>query len=133
MKIAESERRREGFRGGVPIALADGQPWHFPRPIIDLVPAFDAAGEVVDLGGRFAEDYEAKLEAFYEAADATARIRALMALAVDLLRRNYDLTPEELRGLLRYRVGDPENTARWRAIGDVAQGNGPKRSPAGDE
>jgi hypothetical protein len=133
-ELVESERRLATFREGVPIVLADGQTWHFPRPTIELFPTFDEEGRVADFDGRpsFGPDYDDKLDAFVQAEKGAAELKALMVLAVDLLGRNYRLCPGDFVRLLRYRKGDEANRAMWQAIADTAQGNGPKACPVGD-
>lgn len=133
MGIAESECRRPTFTPGVPIVLADGQAWHFPRPSFELFPEVGPDGRVSGIGraSTFGPEYEDLLEAFYR--DDSDRLRGMFALAVDLLGRNYDLAPADFRCLLRFRRGDPDREATWRQILDVAEGNGPKAWPVGGE
>ena len=47
-----------------------------------------------------------------------------------MLRINYDLSDDQLVGLLEYRVDDESSQDCWGAILDVARGHGPK--PTGD-
>jgi hypothetical protein len=133
-RLDEADRRLPTFREGVPILLADGQSWHFPRPTIELFPTFDADGQVADFDGRpsFGPDYDDKLESFYAAEKGPSELKALMVLAVDLLGRNYRLGPIDFARLIRYRKEDEANRKMWQAIADTAQGNGPKPSPVGD-
>lgn len=130
----EATLRRSEFTEGEPIVLADGQAWTFPRPTVQLFPAFDAEGNFAACHGRptFGPDYDAKLETFLQAGPVEDQLQSLMALAVDLLRRNYTLTPADLAAILRYRPDDEASSARWQAIADVAQGRSPKASPVGD-
>lgn len=116
----------------MPIALADGQAWHFPRPTIDVFPAFRDDG-AVELAGRpsFGPAYDDLIDAFHQAATPADQLRALFALAIDLLGRNYDLAPADFTRLLRFRGGDPECEATWQQIVDVALGRGPKACPVG--
>lgn len=134
MTLDETAHRRDGFTRGVAIELADGQAWHFPRPLLGLLPE-EADDGSVRFGERarcvFGAAYDALVDAFLEADDGRAEVDALLALAVDLLRRNYDLPAGALRALLP-RVPDLDsNTRMWRAIADLALGRAPKPTPVG--
>ena len=134
---SEAEKRKPGFTPGVPIVLSDGQAWEFPRPtvaITEFIPTFGPDGAIgAGARRRFGGDYDAKLEAFQAAGGGVAELTALFALAVDLLGRNYDLTPAEYQRILVFRPGDETNRETWQAIANVAQGDdGPKPSPVGD-
>ena len=132
MPAAESDCRRPTFEAGVPIVLADGQVWHFPRPGFELFPVVGPDGRVAEIGraATFGAEFEDLLESFYQ--DNVDRLRVMFDLAVDLLGRNYALSAADYRRLLRFRRGDPGREAMWRQILDVAEGIGPKASPVGD-
>ncbi len=127
-QIDERTRRRPDFGAGEPIVLADGQAWHFPRPVVSLFPIVGPDGRLADLGGRatFGRDYDDLLRQLHTAPGPVDQLRALFALAIDLLTRNYELTGPELSRLLEYRDGDPENASTWSRIAEVATGNNPK-------
>jgi hypothetical protein len=129
--ILESERRRDTFQGAsVPIVLADGQAWCFPKPFVQLTPRIEG-GKFVDsdVSTHFGAEFDAMTATLAEA-DAIAA-SMVFPIAVFLLRWNYDLTDAELSGLLVFRLGDDESTERFEAILAVAQGNAPKASAAG--
>lgn len=133
----EPSLRRPDFAGGVPIMLSDGRAWTFPRPeMSDLYfrPGPDGKPALA-AGLTFGPEYEELVEEYLAADDGAAELKALAALAMDLLSRNYALGPADFRALLRVRrAGDPgeaENRAMWEAIADVALGRGPKPMPIG--
>jgi hypothetical protein len=133
-KLDEQALRRPEFSAGVPIRLADGQTWHFPKPTIDLFPVVDRAGQVA-VGGAasFGPEYDDLVEAFYRARSHSPadQLQALFALGVDLLGRNYLLAPEHFRGVLRFQAGHEAHETMWQEILDVALGASPKASPVG--
>jgi hypothetical protein len=133
MRLDEEALRRPEFVEGEPIELGDGQSWHFPRPVLELYPVPGPDGRLRFDGVRrsFGEDYDRKLDAFV-AATGLDEMNAALEVAVDLLDRNYDLTPEDYGSLLRWRPGDEENAAMWQAIADVALGrDAPKPTAVG--
>jgi hypothetical protein len=87
--------RRSEFCGGVPVSLADNQIW--------FIPAAPAPG--AELDSQFGPAYGALLRSIAEAEDAAERSRAELALAIFLLRFNYDLTPENLQAILLFPSG----------------------------
>ena len=48
--------------------------------------------------------------------------QAIWPIARDLLSRNYDLTPDQMRELLDVKLGDRGNVAMWSEIAKVAIG-----------
>ena len=88
----ESTRRRHDFLPGSLIHLADGQRWTFPDP-----------GEAAEFG----PDHAALINAVCEAEDESERLKAELVLAIFLLCRNYELSPDALSALLIYASGDP--------------------------
>lgn len=131
--IDEASRRRPGA-SGVPVMLGDGKEWLLPRPVLGFAPEFGEDGSV-----RFGEKpvrsfgpaYDALVDAFVETDDGVAEANALLALAVDLLRRNYTVSPADLVVLLPRWFGDEANAEMWREIAGVALGRAPKPTPAG--
>jgi hypothetical protein len=133
-RLDEEALRRPEFVRGVPIRLADGQDWQFPKPTIDLFPVVGQGGQVA-VGGAptFDVQYDELVEAFFRARalGPAEQLQALFALGVDLLARNYDLRPEDYRRLLRFHAGHEAYEAMWQGILDVALGAAPKASPVG--
>ncbi len=135
MLIDESTRRREAFREGVAITLADGQSWIFPKPFIELRLDFGASKDRPTFATgaarpTYGPGYWELLEDFMRSEDNAEQIDLVASLSVYLLRQNYDLADDELGALLAYRGGDDDNAEMWQQIADVAQGRGPKASPA---
>jgi len=133
-RLDEVALRAPGFTPGVPIRLADGQEWSFPKPVVKLCPVLDDDG-AVSIGGvpSFGPDYDDLVEAWYasHSLGPPDQIKAMFALGVDLLKRNYTLTPADLRRLLRFHGADAADQQTWEQIADVATGKSPKPSPAG--
>jgi hypothetical protein len=127
--LDERALRRADFAGGVPVALCDGQEWTFPEPRVEFL--YDPGPEGYKPSVSFGEAFEAKLQAYRAAESGPDVIRTELAIAWDLLTRNYDLTPEQFGELVRLRLDDPVNRLMREAILDVAYGNSPKASPAG--
>jgi hypothetical protein len=128
-------RRPEFVEESVPIALCDGQEWYFPVPPGEFFPV-TLDGDLA-VGGGFGPGYDAKLQALAAAwrgvaeAEAGAGARgehyaavnkAVMALGIDLLLRNYDLDVAQVGTLLRFRPRDPANAEMWRQVADAAKG-----------
>lgn len=138
-KLDETALRRPEFEPGVAITLSDGQEWHFPRPVMaDFYPAFNREGELVlTPGSSYGPPYDALVDAFIMADSVGDEHLTLVALALDLLRRNYAIEPFHLRYLLRLkRPDDPGHEANeemWAEIAAVALGRdtGPKHIPVG--
>lgn len=128
----EAERRREEFAGGEPVRLADGQFWTVPRPRVRIRPVRDEAG-VMQLRGlfTFGDAYDAKFQAFSAARTRSEEWTALLDLVFDLMKRNYDLTDDELTDLLSWDVDDPAADERMEQLGAIVAGQAPKTSPGG--
>jgi hypothetical protein len=133
--VNDREKRwRKPEASGIPITLADGEAWLFPRPKVGLSALVDSTGRprfAQKSTRSFGADYDALVDAFIEADDGVNEAEALLALAVDLLGRNYDLAPSELVTLLPRWFDDDANQEMWRAIADAALGRAPKPTPVG--
>ncbi len=129
--ILESERRRDTFQGAsVPIVLADGQAWCFPKPFVQLTPRIEGRTCVsVDTSTHFGAEFDALMTRLSEA--ESMAWTDLFSVAAFLLMWNYELSGDEMAGLLCYRHDDPESHDRLNDILDVALGNAPKVSAAG--
>lgn len=129
--LSEAEKRRPEFAEGVPVALANGESWHFPRPMVRIRPRIEG-GKVVDVAGSFTfgRDYDRQLEAFHAASDGNEQAVALFGMAAGLLARNYDLADDELADLFTFVVGDPAGDAMREDVMEVVIGISPKLRPA---
>jgi hypothetical protein len=85
------------------VRLADGQTW------------------CLSLGGQSEEDPEldALLAAAIDVEDQSEALRAELSLTIFLLRRNYDLSPDELALLLTFTPDDPALSALQNAVHDL--------------
>jgi hypothetical protein len=135
--IDEAAKRKDNFdqRNAAPVVLADGQPWFIPKPWLEVRPVFR--------GGKPVNSYrvltcgpelDALLEAIGECDDLDGQVMALASLAAYLLRWHYELTDEDLDGLLAFRCGD-ETSFEWMSqVISIATGrSGPKVYRAGGD
>ena len=90
----ERARRRPGFRSGWQVRMADGQAWSLPVPELEE----GTQGKVES--GWDNPSYRAILRSVAEAEDAGELFRAELALAIHLLRWNYQLDVNDLHQLL---------------------------------
>jgi hypothetical protein len=102
--VDEQSVRRPGFVEGTRIRLANGQEWTFP----DHPPSKEDV------------EHQAVLREIGEAEDAADLLRAELALAIHLLSRNYDLTPEGFQAILDFAPGDPVLAEMQRAVHELA-------------
>lgn len=126
--LSELEKRRPGIdlTDTIPIVLADGQEWCFPKPFVDFIPRFD--------DGRCVLAVESEYQAFLDRMDTDDSMEQLKAeceLERHMLLKVYDLSDEEIAGLLRWRSSSEADTERRQAILNVAWGVGPKPKPDG--
>ncbi len=123
----ESALRRPEFQPGRPVLLADGQLWSIPNPDLAYAPTFGPDGGVgSELVSVYGPGFDQKVQAVRDAQATQEIVVSLFGLATDLLGRNYDLTPDHYRALLRYRFNQPDdNASLWEfflvAIGSPAQ------------
>ena len=131
--LDEQSRRRPDFVEGVPVALANGQEWHFPKPQVRIRPRIEG-GKVLAVSGSFTHggDYDKQLAAFHEAADGGDQAVQMFAMAVGLLSMNYTLSDDELGDLLSFVVGTEAGDAMRQELVEVVLGTSPKLTPDGD-
>lgn len=139
-EIVERDRRREDFRPDVPVILCDGQTWYLPHPKVRLRPALVDGKVVPKTEHSFGPEYLEKVEAYYRSLDeevsagADEFMSALLDLAVSLVRRNYDMTFEEVASILYFEISEPideTNRAMQEALRTTALGQAQKKtSPA---
>lgn len=153
-RIDPKTRRRNGTPDGVPVTMADGQPWELALPMVRF--AFDGgpAGmkPFLVLGDDFNDLIERREEAQAYASElaamATDEERASyilahpgrrtlqaadLAIGAALLRANYELSDAEL-GRILHVSSDPADAVAygiWQAVLAVAYGNHPKPTGGG--
>ena len=103
----EQSLRRDDFGWGVPVRLADRQTWNFPTPH-ELIER--------DLPNDLASEYFALTRGVVEAESLMDLTRAELALALFLLRRNYELTPAVCFQVLGFAPNDPELRSMQQAV-----------------
>jgi len=128
MKLDEIALRNESFSAGVKIKLGDGQEWWFPKPIIEFRLSFEDGKPAQYALSRptYGLEYWALFDEFVDADGALDQASALANLAIYLLRRNYNLSNDDMAKLLPYIGDDEEAVSIWREIADIAMGNGKK-------
>jgi hypothetical protein len=113
----------------VPVKLADGQEWLFPKPFLQIHASF--------AGGKPAGNYpvitagpelDELVEAMASCEDAAAQLSAAATLGAYLLLRNYDLEDRELDQLFAFRPGDPPSWDWAQRILEVGAGQTGVRS-----
>ena len=144
MVIFEEDRRRKDWIEGRNILLENDQEWSFPLPVIAITLSLDGSEPISgpdtkDTSRRFSKSFfdrsEALLEFVRSKADDGLTLldyaKAILPLAADLLRRNYDLSDAEIVKLLTFVPGNDRNAKMWDDIGRVAMCIGPKADPVG--
>ena len=88
--LDEQTKRRSDFCQGMNIRLFNGHFWTLPiRDEFSIDP-----------------DLDALLVAIMDAEDRADRLRLELAMAILLLNRNYELSPDEISSLLQFPPGD---------------------------
>jgi hypothetical protein len=130
--LDEKALRRPGFSEGTPVTMADGQVWTLPKPRFRFKPKIVDGRVEIGGGATFGPESDGDLEILYGVVDVGAEefLRVKMAMAVRLLRANYELTDDDLGDLLVLEPGDAASDDRWTAISDAVAGIAPKHSPA---
>lgn len=135
--LIEAERRRVDFAGGPAVKMADGNDWHLARPLADFITDDDEVGlkQCWNLGDGFGALFESHLAAQAQN-DGVGMARAELRMAEFLLLRNYDLTKDEVRTLVRLGFGpnsEPGSLERRVAIRGLITGeDGGPPKPSGD-
>jgi hypothetical protein len=135
--VRETDKRKPNFdeRNSVPITLADGQLWYFPKPWLEIRPTF-RGGKAIDSYSVLTHgaDLDALVEAISDCEDTGAQVIAAASLAAHLLGWQYNLTDEDLNTILAFRLHDPKSLEWMKAVFDVATGrSGPKVGRAGGD
>lgn len=132
MMLDEKARRKPEFVEGYSITLADGQTWYMPKPRFRFKPKFVEGKVEIAAGATFGPESDAEVDVLYGVVDVEGSefLRVKLALAVRLLRANYDLTDDDLIDLLVLEPGDPASDARWEGISNALMGIAPKPLPA---
>ena len=150
----ERKCRRPDWVEGTPITLEqsdDGaeQVWHFPKPTREFrirTGGLSVGVSPVETNRRFGPRFwslQAEMQAAVEVDVQSlpegevgrameAQYRAIAAVAVDLLSRNYDAPDDDLVDLLPVIPNDDHNREIWEAIYMHAMGIAPKPLPAGN-
>lgn len=129
--LDETAKRLPGFNEdeSVPVTFGDDQDWYLPRPTFDIFATFSGGKAAREVSCSFGPEFQALLKAVQDSDDDF--FPAVATLAADLLRRNYDISDDELPSLLRYRVG-PDRPLWIGGVLSVANGNdAPKASGDG--
>lgn len=132
--LDEMKFRRESFREGEWVTLADGSRWSAPRPFVRFVPAEDpnepqgwGVGVVLTYG--HASPIDDLVDAARDAPDPDARLGALFRLAVAMLAVNYELGRDDLAAVLGFDASDPQGFLHLIRLFRVATGEPPEVGP----
>jgi hypothetical protein len=131
--LTERERRREGFHGGAPVVLLDGETWYLPRPRVRFGVS-DGDGYTVFVTAPEVDGYDALIERFEESEGDHEFVASSLAMAKALILANYDLTTDEVNRVMQF-SWDQDDAEAFRIRKDVmaiALGNAPK-ADAGTE
>ena len=134
--ILEISKRRPGLdmEKSAPVTLFDGRVWFLPRPQIQFRRGTKPDGTVGLVGKTsLGPAYDAAVKILAEAQTIGDLALGHLELGAAMLAANYDLTDDEIEGLLVYAHDDEPNRETWADIVDIALGrNAPKPSTAGD-
>jgi len=124
-RLIERYRRRPDFTTEhcAPIKLSDGQEWYFPRPWLEIIPVFQD-GKAVDYDRMLTcgDELDILIQAISGEEDPITQRLAVLTLGAFLIRRNYDVTDEELSRLFVLRPGEPDSEEMLKQIIEVATG-----------
>jgi hypothetical protein len=103
--VEEKVRRRTGFQVGRQVRMGDRQNWMFPPP---PAPGVDP-------------EYDALVRVHAESEDADDERRIELAMAILLLSRNYDPTPDEYEAIFTFGIDQSAQATAESAISEVVR------------
>jgi hypothetical protein len=103
--VEEKFRRRAGFQSGRCVRMGDRQQWMFPPP-----PA-----------PRIDPEYDALARIHQQSEDADDERRIELAMAILLLSRNYDLTPDEYVAIFSFETNPSAKSTAQAAISEIVR------------
>jgi hypothetical protein len=127
----ERAKRNPEFddRNSTWITLADGGRWAFPKPWLEIHASFRDGRAVASYPVfTYGPELEELVNAIDECRDDAALLVGAASLGAYLLRRNYDLSDDELDQLFAVCVGDPLSWEWVKAVIGVATGTSGSRS-----
>jgi hypothetical protein len=111
------------------ITLADGGRWAFPKPWLEVHATFRDGRAVSSYPLlTYGPELDELVNAIDECQDNAALLLGAASLGAYLLRRNYELSDEDLDGLFVFRLGDPSSWDWAKQVIEVATGTGGSRS-----
>ncbi len=133
MPLNEKELRRPEFSAGHEVELWDGQMWTLPRPRLVFRPILNDDKSVqAGCFPGFGPEYDDKLDILNGIVDADGLqyVETMFEVLVRLLLANYDLTAEDIQGLIQLDTNDDANVEKWDPIKRAIRGLVPKLPPA---
>lgn len=127
----ERAKRNPDFddRNSTWITLADGGRWAFPKPWLEIHASFRGGRAVASYPVlTYGPELEELVDAIDQCRDDAALLVGTATLGAYLLRRNYDLSDDDLDRLFAVRVGEPSSWEWVKAVIGVATGTGGSRS-----
>lgn len=111
MRLLDERRyRRDAFNEdlSVPVEMASGSVWFFPKPYVAFQPVFKE-GKPADLIPFYSHgpELDPLIDLISETEDETERLVLMLGLAAKLMLQNYDLTDHELNTLLYLKADEP--------------------------
>jgi hypothetical protein len=103
--VEEKVRRRAGFQVGRQVRMGDRQHWMFPTP---PAPGIDP-------------EYDGLVRVHDESEDADDERRIELAMAILLLSRNYDPTPDEYEAIFSFGLDRSAQSTAEAAISEVVR------------
>ena len=103
--VEEKVRRREGFQSGRLVRMGDRQQWMFPPP---PAPGIDP-------------EYDALSRILQESEDADDERRIELAMAILLLSRNYDPTPDKYEAIFSFGLDESAQSTAHATISEVVR------------
>jgi hypothetical protein len=101
--VSEKVRRRAGFQMGRLVRMGDRQHWMFPPP---PAPGSDP-------------DYDGLIRVHHESEDGRDEREIELAMAILLLSRNYDPTPDEYVSIFSFGTDQSARSTAQAAISDI--------------
>lgn len=130
-KMNEVERRKDPFRGGVPVRLYDDQIWTFAKPTVNTADGDDGFKTYAEVGDpSYSEAYD-NYETAVNNGDDTGIVRWSLRMATLLLQVNYNIARSEVATIVRFAWSAEADPVAFRIreeVMSVALGRGKKTS-----
>jgi hypothetical protein len=107
----------------VGVKFADSQEWAIPKPFLEIRPVFEqGVAKRAYRAFAYGPPIDDLVAAVAHAEGHDVVVSVVASLAAALLRRNYDLTEDELDQLVAYRVDDAPSFAWVKSVVEITAG-----------